>query len=260
VVFEGKAEQVTVDAELEPIAAAFAAKYGTGMWDYVVRDGAFIRRDVGESRAIVFRVQPVRGLGFRKGDIFSRLGAFSVECRASRGDPADLVNAESQISRKSRAAACGEGSPDHDLGVPRACGQQDHTDLRPLCAVRARDQDGQPSALGMTSPVRFAPAWRAHHGDTLAASLRSPSGVTPRDGDTPNLRHNNNHRLSQQVDHERDPVNRSRPRSSRMSQRAARPARPLSRAPRPPAHLDWIPTGHCFLLAERRRIPETRLR
>jgi hypothetical protein len=27
-----------------------------------------------------------------------------------------------------------------------------------------------------------------------------------------------------------------------------------------PAHLDWIPAGHCFLLAERRRIPETRLR
>jgi hypothetical protein len=69
VVLEGKAEQVTVDAELEPIAAAFAAKYGTEIWDYVVRDGAFMH---GEGRAVVFRVQPVRGLGFRKGDIFSQ--------------------------------------------------------------------------------------------------------------------------------------------------------------------------------------------
>src|ERR1700734_2616228 len=72
VVLEGKAEQVTVDAELEPIATAFAAKYGTGMWDYVVRDGAFTHRGLGEGRVIVFRVQPVRGLGFRKGGIFSQ--------------------------------------------------------------------------------------------------------------------------------------------------------------------------------------------
>ncbi len=72
VVLEGKAEQVTVDAELEPIAAAFAAKYGTGMWDYVVHDGAFTHRGLGEGRVIVFRVQPVRGLGFRKGGIFSQ--------------------------------------------------------------------------------------------------------------------------------------------------------------------------------------------
>jgi hypothetical protein len=26
------------------------------------------------------------------------------------------------------------------------------------------------------------------------------------------------------------------------------------------ADLDWTPAGHCFLLAERRRIPETQLR
>ena len=53
-------------------AAAFAAKYGTEMWDYVVRDGAFTDPVLGEGRVIVFRVQPVRGLGFRKGDIFSQ--------------------------------------------------------------------------------------------------------------------------------------------------------------------------------------------
>jgi nitroimidazol reductase NimA-like FMN-containing flavoprotein (pyridoxamine 5'-phosphate oxidase superfamily) len=71
VVLEGEAEQVTADAELEPIAAAFAAKYGTETWDYAVRDGAFTHRVAG-GRAIVFRVRPLRGLGFRKGDSFSQ--------------------------------------------------------------------------------------------------------------------------------------------------------------------------------------------
>jgi hypothetical protein len=71
VVLEGEAEQVGVDAELELIAAAFADKYGTEIWDYVVREGAFIHRG-GAGRAIVFRMRPVRGLGFRKGDSFSQ--------------------------------------------------------------------------------------------------------------------------------------------------------------------------------------------
>jgi len=55
------------------------------------------------------------------------------------------------------------------------------------------------SALAMKPPARFARAWRAQH-DRLAASLRSPYGLTPRDGDTSNLQQNNTHRLSQQVD------------------------------------------------------------
>jgi hypothetical protein len=71
VVLEGEAEQVTFDAELEPIASAFGAKYGTETWDYVVREGAFFHQLVA-ARAIVFRVRPVRGLGFRKGDSFSQ--------------------------------------------------------------------------------------------------------------------------------------------------------------------------------------------
>ncbi len=71
VVLEGRAEQVTDDAELEPVAAAFAVKYGSGPWDFAARDGAFIDRGSG-GRAIVFRVRPVRGLGFRKGDRFSQ--------------------------------------------------------------------------------------------------------------------------------------------------------------------------------------------
>jgi hypothetical protein len=71
IVLEGTAEQVTNEAELQPIAEAFAAKYGTKIWNFVVRDGAFSDREMG-GRAIVFRVQPVRGLGFRKGETFSQ--------------------------------------------------------------------------------------------------------------------------------------------------------------------------------------------
>lgn len=71
VVLEGRAEQVTEAAELEPVAEAFAVKYPNGPWDFVVRDGAFSDRDAG-GRALVFRVRPVRGLGFRKGDHFSQ--------------------------------------------------------------------------------------------------------------------------------------------------------------------------------------------
>ncbi len=71
VVLEGEADLVTDDTELEPIAAAFTAKYGTETWDYAVHDGAFTHRAAG-GRVIVFRVRPARGLGFRKGDSFSQ--------------------------------------------------------------------------------------------------------------------------------------------------------------------------------------------
>ena len=71
VVLEGNAEQVTDDGMLEPVAAAFAAKYPGGPWKFVVLDGAFTDRDAG-GNILVFRVRPVRGLGFRKGDHFSQ--------------------------------------------------------------------------------------------------------------------------------------------------------------------------------------------
>lgn len=71
IVLEGRAEQVTDEAALEPVADAFAVKYRTGPWDFEARDGAFVDRYSG-GRAIVFRVRPVRGLGFRKGDHFSQ--------------------------------------------------------------------------------------------------------------------------------------------------------------------------------------------
>jgi general stress protein 26 len=71
VVLEGQAEQMTDDALLEPVATAFAVKYPNGPWDFVVRDGAFSDREAG-GRILVFRVRPVRVLGFRKGDHFSQ--------------------------------------------------------------------------------------------------------------------------------------------------------------------------------------------
>ena len=71
VVLEGDAEQVTDDGELKPIAEAFATKYGTEIWHFVVRSGAFSDYD-GGGRVLVFRMRPVRRLGFRKGDLFSQ--------------------------------------------------------------------------------------------------------------------------------------------------------------------------------------------
>src|SRR5436190_21434576 len=71
VVLEGVAEQVADEAELQPIADAFAAKYGTETWHFVVGDGAFSEADRG-GRAIAFRSRPAPGLGFRKGDTFSQ--------------------------------------------------------------------------------------------------------------------------------------------------------------------------------------------
>ncbi|MFI2104011.1 pyridoxamine 5'-phosphate oxidase family protein [Isoptericola sp. NPDC019693] len=67
VVIEGRAEVVGDAEELRAVAAAFAAKYGTATWHFVVRDGVFVHADV-DGPVLVFRVRPVRGLGFRKGD------------------------------------------------------------------------------------------------------------------------------------------------------------------------------------------------
>lgn len=71
VVLEGAAEQVGDDADLQSVADAFATKYGTDIWHFVVRDGGFAHHDAG-GRALVFRVRPVRGLGFCKGATFSQ--------------------------------------------------------------------------------------------------------------------------------------------------------------------------------------------
>jgi hypothetical protein len=64
------AEPTPWPAALERIAAAET------FWDYSVRDGAFDcrppTREGAVVRAIVFRLRPARGLGFRKGDDFSQ--------------------------------------------------------------------------------------------------------------------------------------------------------------------------------------------
>ena len=76
IVLEGIAERITDDTRLKPVADAFVARYGREIWDYSVRDGAFDCRPPTKDgivvRAIVFRLRPVRGLGFRKGDEFSQ--------------------------------------------------------------------------------------------------------------------------------------------------------------------------------------------
>ncbi len=53
------------------------------------------------------------------------------------------------------------------------------------------------SALGMTAPASFARAWADDH--SAAVPLRSPSGLTPRDGDPTTPRPRTTHHLSQQV-------------------------------------------------------------
>jgi Pyridoxamine 5'-phosphate oxidase len=68
IVLAGVAEQITTDRDLQPVVRAFAAKSGTQVWDFVIRDGAFADRRSG-IRAIVFSVRPSRGLGIRKGDV-----------------------------------------------------------------------------------------------------------------------------------------------------------------------------------------------
>ena len=72
VVLEGQAEQVTDDAEFQPVADHVRGRSsrpvrGTSL----SARGRSGDRDAG-GRVIEFRVRPVRGLGFRKGDRFSQ--------------------------------------------------------------------------------------------------------------------------------------------------------------------------------------------
>jgi nitroimidazol reductase NimA-like FMN-containing flavoprotein (pyridoxamine 5'-phosphate oxidase superfamily) len=68
-VVEGRAEPVTDEERLRPLAAAWSAKYGD-VFGFDVRDGAF--HSEGGGRAPVFRVAPVKVLGFGKGEPFSQ--------------------------------------------------------------------------------------------------------------------------------------------------------------------------------------------
>ncbi len=72
------------------------------------------------------------------------------------------------------------------------------------------------SALGMKPPARFAHAWRTQH-EPLAASLRSPYGLTPRDGDTLPCNRTTPTDSHNRWTHERGPVTSSRPGPPRAS-------------------------------------------
>ena len=82
---EGRAEMVTNDAELEPVAIAFADKYPTGPWDFVVRNGAFGDRDAGEP-VIVFRVRPARGLDSERAITSARQPGRASDKRGRRSE------------------------------------------------------------------------------------------------------------------------------------------------------------------------------
>lgn len=62
VVVEGTAERVTDNAELQRLADAYEAKYGSA-WHFEVGDGAF---GDGEDAAAVFRIAPSKVLAFAK--------------------------------------------------------------------------------------------------------------------------------------------------------------------------------------------------
>jgi pyridoxine/pyridoxamine 5'-phosphate oxidase len=68
-VVEGDAIQVSDEAKLQRVAAAYASKYDAP-FRFTVRDGAFVGE--GGGRALVYEVSPSKVLGFGKGDPFSQ--------------------------------------------------------------------------------------------------------------------------------------------------------------------------------------------
>ena len=70
VVVEGDAVQVTDDATLRRLAAAFATRWD-GRWQYDVRDGHFYDGDAGDFPAEVFTVAPAKVWAYTKGDPFA---------------------------------------------------------------------------------------------------------------------------------------------------------------------------------------------
>ena len=69
-VVEGDADNVSDESRLQRLAGAFAAKYGTDIWNFSVRDGAF--DSPGGGRALVYEVAPTTAFGFGKGATFSQ--------------------------------------------------------------------------------------------------------------------------------------------------------------------------------------------
>ena len=68
VVVEGRATQVTNEADLNALAAGYLAKYG---WNFDVRDGAFYHAEA-DNLALVYRVRPEKVLGFNREGHYSQ--------------------------------------------------------------------------------------------------------------------------------------------------------------------------------------------
>jgi general stress protein 26 len=75
VVLEGEARRLEDEQALRRLADAYVEKYGED-WRFDVRDGAFVHS--GDSVALVFRVEPEKVLGFRKGDFAQTRWRFRV--------------------------------------------------------------------------------------------------------------------------------------------------------------------------------------
>jgi nitroimidazol reductase NimA-like FMN-containing flavoprotein (pyridoxamine 5'-phosphate oxidase superfamily) len=76
VVIEGEAVRETDEEVLQRVADAYVAKYG-GVWRFRVRDGAFHHpgsdaHEAAEGTALVFRIEPSKGFGFGKGEVYSQ--------------------------------------------------------------------------------------------------------------------------------------------------------------------------------------------
>jgi hypothetical protein len=71
VVVEGEAVRTTDALQLARVADAYVEKYGEE-WRFEVRDGEFHGAEGND--AIVFRIDPVKALGFSKGEVFSQTG------------------------------------------------------------------------------------------------------------------------------------------------------------------------------------------
>ena len=75
VVVEGEARRLEDEDALRRVAEAYVVKYGED-WRFDVRDGAFVHSE--DSVALVFRVEPEKVLGFRKGEFAQTRWRFGV--------------------------------------------------------------------------------------------------------------------------------------------------------------------------------------
>jgi general stress protein 26 len=105
VVVEGRAEQVTDEARLREIAAAYEEKYGSE-WHFDVGDGVFRH---GSGEALVFEIAPAKVLGFGK-DPYSRTSPWNQSSRCWGGQPAVFSFSAAVAGRGRRCSRRWRGS------------------------------------------------------------------------------------------------------------------------------------------------------